>query len=222
MSDDLLIINSLDQDVVTDNEDVLLKIEQLIQESIDTKDVYKALNICKQVYNVALLSGKALAKILYLLQSNWSTFSIADDFCDTLTAYTGMSRRTILTYPSVYSMEAENKIPELYRDEIMAKNIKNLVPIAKTLEAGYELDGEDWEDLVQATDFSTISAKLRDIKGKEPRPQALIITLERDGTLQVVQNDTICNCGWLDIESDDPITQKAINRIVTSSGIMTR
>lgn len=220
-NDELIILSPLDQNIEVPNEDdILSKIEAMILQSIEEKDAKKAINICKQVYGIALLSGKALARILYLIKTNWHKFEIKDDFYDTMMSSTGLSKHTLQTYPAVYSMEAESKIPEKYQEEIMQKNMRDLVPIAQALDAGYEIEDDEWEELVDAPDFSTLNAKLRDIKGKEPRSHALILTMDRDGGIKALKNEQQFYVGWLNISEDNEVVQQAISRIKRGAGVL--
>ena len=220
-NDELLIISPLDQSLEMNDEDhIIEKIEGMILESIEEKDIKKAISICKQVYGIALLSGKALARILYLIQTNWHRFEMNDNFYDVMMSATGLSKKTLQTYPAVYSMEAENKIPEQYKDDIMSKGIHNLIPIAQALDAGYEIEDDEWQELIEAPDFSTLNAKMRDIKGKEPRSNALILMIDREGGLKAIKKDRQVYVGWLNIDDDDEVVQQAINRLIRGGGIL--
>ena len=221
MNDELLIISPLDQDLdVADDDQILEKIEKMILDSIEEKDVHKALNICKQVYKIALLSGKALAQVLYLMKIHWNDFGIQDDFYDVMTSVTGLSKHTVQTYPEVHALQAENKVPEAYREDIMKKNIRNLVPIAQALNAGYEIDDDEWEELVDAPDYSTINAKLREIKGKEPRSHALILMMDRDGGLKAIKNEQQVYIGFVNISDENEVVQQAITRLIKGAGVL--
>ena len=221
MNDELLIISPLDQNLdVADDDQILEKIERMILDSIAEKDVHKALSICKQVYKIALLSGKALAQVLYLMKIHWEEFGVGDDFYDVMVSATGLSKHTVQTYPEVHALQAENKIPEAYRDDIMKKNIKNLVPIAQALNAGYEIDDDEWEELVDAPDFSTVNAKLREIKGKEPRSHALILMMDREGGIRAIKGDVQIYIGFLNTSEENEVAQQAIQRLIKGAGIL--
>jgi hypothetical protein len=218
--DDLLIISPLDQDIDVNDADVLSQIERLIMESIAEKDLQKALHICKQIYGIAKLSGKALAKVLYLIKSHWGEFGLSDNFEDTLTSVTGLTRHTIQTYTAVWDVFESGKIPEQFSDIVMGKNIKLIVPIAQTLNAGYEIDDDDWEELSDASDFSTVSKKLREIKGQPPRSNSLQIIMDRSGGLTAIKEDERRYVGWLNLDDQDDIVQQAIQRIIKGAGVL--
>ena len=220
-NDELLIISPLDQSIdVADDEHVLEKIEQMIMDSITEGDYLKAIHICTQLIQVTKLSGLALAKSLYLIKSNWDKFTISDNFDDTLASRTGLTKATIQRYTSVWSMYAENKVPELFADTIKQMNIKSQIPIAQALDAGYEIDEDDWEELAEAPDFSTVNAKMRDIKGKEPRSHALMLLMDRDGGIKAIKQDKQVYVGWVNLSDEDEVVQQAISRIIKGSGVL--
>lgn len=218
---ELLIINPLDQSIeVEDDEHVLERIEQMIIESIESRDYHKAIHICVQLIQVTKLSGLALAKSLYLIKSNWDKFEISDNFDDVLTSKTGLTKATIQRYTSVWSMYANKSIPIDYVDDIQQMNIKSQIPIAQALDAGYELTARDWKELADAPDFATVNAKLREIKGKEPRSQALTLMMDRDGGIKAIKQNRQVYVGWLNIGDEDEIVQQAISRIEKGAGII--
>lgn len=218
---DLLIIDPLDQFIdVNDDGHVLERVEQMIMDSIEKNDYNRAIHICVQLIQITKLSGLALAKSLYLIKSNWDKFGMSDNFDDTITSRTGLTKATIQRYTSVWSMYAEEKIPKTFIDEIQQMNIKSQIPIAQALEAGYEFTEADWEEISEAPDFSTVNAKLREIRGKEPRSQALILMMDRDGGIKAIKQDNQIYIGWLNISDDNSIVQQAITRIEKGAGII--
>lgn len=221
MNDELLVISPLDQDLSVDDDDhVLEKIEGMILQSIQEHDHHKAIHICKQLIQITKLSGLALAKSLYLLKSNWDEFDLSDNFDDVMAGSIGLHKATIQRYTSVWKMYETNLIPDKFEDAIMQKSMKTLIPIAQALDAGYEIDDEEWEELVDAPDFSVVNAKLREIKGKEPRSNALILMMDREGGLKAIKNDEQVYIGFLNISDENEVVQQAITRLVKGSGIL--
>jgi len=220
-NDELLIISPLDQSVEIEDEDgVLDKIRHIINDSIEEKDAQKALHVCYQIVKILQLGGLALAESLYMISSHWDELNVNDAFEDVVSARTGLHKFTVQRYVSVWSMYAQNKIPEEYRDQIRGMNIKSQIPIAQALSAGYEITDGEWEELADANDYSTVNATMRDIKGKEPRSNALIMLLDRDGGITATKGGERVTIGWLDISEDDPIVQQAITRIIKGGGIL--
>lgn len=219
--DDIMLIGSLDQPIATDNGWVLNRIDEVINESVQKHDALIALNVCKQLVEISKTSGLALAKVLYLIRENWDQYDVGDDFTNTVLSYTGLHHHTIDRYISVWSMFAHEQVPPELTEELKQRNMKELVPVAKAIEQGYEISDENWEAIAEATDFAEVAKIVReDIKQKEPRKGSLQIYMDRGGTLWAFQDGERYFVGSLEVTDDEDAVQKAINRIVSGSGII--
>lgn len=220
MNDDLLVIGGLDQPVPYDHEWLMNEVEKKVQQSIEEKDINIAIGLCKSLVGVGRASGLALAKALYMINKNWSRYEIDDELVDVLYDGVGLHKATIDRYIKVYAVIESGIIPDDKLEAIKQRNIKDLIPISTAVTQGYEIDDKDWEELAEAPDFNSVSAKIREIKGKEPRKGSLQILLRRDGTLEAVQDGIIDHVGYLEIHSKRDSVQKAIERIKKHSGIL--
>jgi len=220
--DELLVTTGLDQPVPAHNEPILERVESIIKKSVEKRDAYIALEACKQLVEVAHLSGNALAKALYMIKVNWDKYDIDEPFENVAFAYIGLHKSTIERYISVHEMYVTKQIPSDLKDRIQQLNIKSQIPIAFALKQGYEIDRENWEELANAPDFSSVQQKIREIKGKEPRSGALVLMLEQDGTINVIYRGKTEFVGYLNVDSDNDAVQKAINRITKGAGILER
>jgi hypothetical protein len=219
---DLLELNGLDQSLSVDTEPILERVDEIVQESIERGDVYYALNFGKGLIEVAQISGMGLAKLFYLLKKHWSEFQLGDKFDDVAFAYVGRTKDTVDKYVRVWEMYENNIIPPQFEDEIKQKNIKDQVPIAlMTVSQGYELDEEQWQQIVDAPDYTSVGAVVRDIKGKEPRKSALLIFIDSDGNLSAQQEGEIQFVGYFNEEPGD-IAEKAQQRLLRSAGVLQR
>ena len=217
---DLILLNGLDQSLPVKDDWILDKVDEIIKESLDRKDVYYALNSCKALKQIAQLSGIALAKFFYLIRDNWDAYEIDEDFDEIAFDYVGVHKNTVSNYTRVWEMHDTDVIPESVSEDIRQRNIKDQIPIALALDQGYEIDEEDWQDLSDAPDFTTVAAKIREIKGKEPRKSALLIFISDDGTLTVTQEGQTEFVGYLNTDEAGEIAQKAIQRILKASGVL--
>jgi len=93
--------------------------------------------------------------------------------------------------PNQWEMYEKKFIPKEFEDEIRGKNIKDQIYIATLPAQGYEPDEDEWQDIVDAPDYNSVSAKVREIKGKEPTRSALLIFISEDGTLSAQQEGEI-------------------------------
>lgn len=219
---DLILLNGLDQALPINDNWILDKVDEIIEESLERNDVYYALNACRNVKQIAQLSGIALAKFFYLIKRNWEEYGIGDNFNDTVADYVGTHPATVSKYMRIWEMHETKLIPEEFAEDIRQRNIKDQVPIATAIAQGYEMDDEDWQELVDASDFNEVSAKIREIKGKEPSRSALLIFLSDDGQLSAMQEGETEFVGFLNIEGAGLIAEKAIQRIIKTSGMLER
>jgi hypothetical protein len=221
-SDEFLIITSLDQPLDIDDKEILQKAENVIQEAIEQQNAYIALNVCRELVGVGKLSGMALAKILYSIKDSWESFDIDDWFEDVVYEYIGLHQTTVTRYVRVWEMYAEEKIPKKFEEKIQQRNIKEQIPIANAIAQGCEIDDDDWKELADAPDLSTVLRVVRDISGKPPRKSSLQIYLDRDGSLWAYQENQKGFVGSLEVDDKEELVKKAIERLVKNSGVMKR
>jgi hypothetical protein len=218
---DLELLNGMDQSVPIDDGWILNKIDEIIADSIEQKDAYVALNSCRQLRQISQLTGVALAKLFYLIKKNWEIYEIGDNFSDTVADYAGVSSATVSKYVKVWSMYENKLLPPEVEDEIRQKNIKDQVPISTLVtEDEYELDEDDWQNIVDAPDFNTVNREIRDITGKKQYKNALNIFMSEDGTLNATQHDETEYVGFLNVEGADDIAWKAIQRLIRTAGVL--
>ena len=222
MSDDtLLLFDGLDQSIATDHDWALKRVEEIIQQSVVSRDAYVALNACKSLIQVSKISGLSLAKALYLVKSNWSNYDIEDEFEDVAYSYIGLHPHTVNRYCTLWRAYDKNLIPENVREEIQQQNVKQQIPIAMALEQGYEISDEIWQKLSDAPDLSSVSKILReDVKGQEPRKGSLQLSIDHVGTIWAFAEGNRYFVGSLEIDSEDEFIQKSIERIKKGAGIL--
>jgi hypothetical protein len=219
---DLLEVNGLDQSLSVDTKPMLEKIDEIVQVSIEHKDVYIALDFGVNLIQVAQISGIGLAKLFYLIRKNWDKFEIGDDFDSVAYSYVGRTKATVDRYVRVWEMYENQSIPEEFEEEIRQKNIKDQIIIATLPAQGYKPSEEEWQDIVDAPDYTSAAKKVREIKGKEPTKSALLIFISETGELSAQQEGETQFVGYLDINDAGDIAEKAIQRILRTSGVLQR
>ncbi|OGH07418.1 MAG: hypothetical protein A2W22_03045 [Candidatus Levybacteria bacterium RBG_16_35_11] len=217
---DIVITSGLDQSIPISVDTVLDKVDTIFMQSLKEKDPYLALNEAKTVLQLANLSGWYLAKLLYLMEKNWTVYEIDDRFEDVVFSWMGLHRDTVSKYVKVWSLFAGTDVPESRKLQLLQRNIKDLIPIANAISQGYEIEDEDWEEISDAVDFNSLSEVMREIKGQEPRKNAMRIFMDNVGTLFVYHQDKEYFLGSLEVSDDNEIVKKAINRIIKNSGII--
>ncbi len=221
MSDDEL-LSGLDQPLPSDAFNALeVEIDLLYALALEDKKPYLILNKARELIGGFRASGLALAKIFYRLHKDWEKFGVADHLTDVIRDYTGFERVTVDRYISVWAKYEEGLIPPSLQGDFRYRPMKDQVAIAKTLDQGYEIGEDEWQQLANAPDQATVGIILRDIKGTPMRKGGILITLKRSGDLIAWSNDEQKFLGWLNIEEakDDEVVAKAIDRILSSSNI---
>ena len=218
---DLLLVGSMDQPLQTDNTWFLERIDEYIKKSIKEKNAYIALNAAKEIVAIGKLSGLGLAKLLYFTKKNWKKYKIKEDFDDMAYEYVGIAKVNVERYVRVWSMFDYALIPQDHVEELQQRNIKDLIPIATALHQGYDIEQDEWEAIVDAPDYNSVAKVIReDVKGKEPRKGALALYLDKKGTLWAYQDNERKFLGSLEIDDEDEIVQKALDRIIKNSGVL--
>lgn len=223
MSDnnDLLLIGDLDQAIDTDNGWMETRIDNIIKKSIAEKNAYVALDAAKTLVGIAKISSYAIAKLLYYTKKNWDVYGLKETFEEVAYDHAGIHRDNVDRYIRVWSMFDNKLIPEEFEDEIKQRNIKDNIYLAQQLERGHEVNEKTWEKLVDAPDYNTFAHVIREeITHKPLRKGALSIYLDAKGTIWAYQDKERKFVGSLEVDSDDDIVLKAIDRIIKGAGML--
>jgi len=215
-----LVLGSLDQSILIRSQDTLYAIEKIVENSIENGDAFIALNACKSLIKLSKISGITLAKGLYLIKENWEHYNMDEPFERIAYVAIGVHPDTVNRYVEVWELFAKNKIPKPYVDKLKSQNIKSLIPIAKAVKQGYELDDKDWKALANAPDFYTIQNEIREIKGQEPRKSTLQLRLDEYGSIWAWKRNERYFVGSLEIDDEEEVVQQAISKITRNSGIL--
>jgi len=219
--DELQIFTSFDQSLDVNEDWMLEKVQDIIQTAIREKDVNIALTACKTLIAVTKLSGKGLAKLLYLLRENWDKFECDETFEEVIYAQSGLHAYTVNRYIAVYeNIYVNPAIPAEVAEDIQQKGIKELIPIAMALNEGYEIDNQAWERLRTAPDLNTVLHIVReDVKEIPPRKGTIQLQLDEVGTIWAFCDGERYFVGSLEITDTSKVIQSAIRRIVRGAGI---
>jgi len=220
---DLFVTSSLDQTNEINASWVIERMDEVIRESISKRNVDIAVNILNQLLTISKLSGLGLAKGLYELSTNWEIFGIDEPFTDYIYQRIGKHKATVERYIKVWKMFAKEMIPTEYTQQIMSINIISQIPIANTLDQGWQLDNDDWKKLAYAPDGATINKILHEIKNEPERSNSLRLEVDRGGNIWVYPGkDERKFVGTLELDSEYDCVKKAVKRITSRSGIMER
>lgn len=220
MEKELEISAPLDQSLVVDDSDILLEIEVRINRAISLHDADEAFLVCEAMIGQMKRSGIALAKALWMIKTDWDKLSIGDDFFPTAQHYLGLHPHTIERYVKVWDM-LDKYVPESIRAKIQQKNIKILIPIANAIAQGFEIEDSTWKKLVAAPDYSEVSKIVREeIKDESPRKNNLTLQVDGLGSVWAYNSGEKYYVGSLEVGDERDIVIKAIERIISNSGIL--
>ena len=135
--------------------------------------------------------------------------------------YLGIHRHTVERYCKIWRLFSY--VPDKYLEDVQQMGIKSIIPIANAVSQGYELDEDDWEEVLSDSSFANVNKYIREeVKGKEPRKSGLSLSLDREGSLWAYAEDKHFFIGSLEVVDYEPIVKKAKQRIVNNSGILER
>lgn len=220
MDKDLEITVSLDK-LQVEHQDILSEVDEHIKYAIEAKDVELAFMFCKDRLIKIKNEGLALAKALWMINYNWNVFKLGDEFLPTANDYLGsyLHPHTIERYVKVWNM-LTSYVPEELKEELKGKNIKYLIPIANAVASGYEVDNETWEKLADAPMSEIPEIVREDITKKPARKNNLTLKIDENGSIWAYTISGRYFIGSLEVKIEEEHVQKAVNRIITNSGIL--
>lgn len=205
--------------MIKSNDTLSDRVDKLLSDAVKQGDADQAFQICNDLRELQHRAGLALAKVLWTIWKNWKEFGIEEDFFDNSALRSGIHRHTVERYVRIYDMII-NSVPNELVDRVQKFNIRDLSPVANAINQGYEIEDKTWDKIANSLDTREIAKIVReDVKGVEPRSNTISLWMDRDGSLWAFNNDQRYFVGSLELSSDDEIIQKAINRIVSNTGI---
>lgn len=220
MINDIIIETPLDQPSTLSID--LSWVDEKVLGYIKDSDLDAATNMVLDMKRAAQLSGMSLAISLYYLEKYWERFETDTNFFDELMVRTGFHRNTITTYTKVGKLLRE-EAPEGVREQLSNLRVNQLIPIANAVAQGYEIGNETWQELVATEDEAAVREIIRDdVKESDPRESSLRLWVTRDGTIFAYKGKKSQQkyVGSLEVESDDPDVQKAVERIIKNAGML--
>lgn len=196
--------------------------DKVIRETEEKQDIYHALNYLSMFHRVDKITGIASCKILYyIFARERSKYKTDDEFYHMIRSYTGFGWVTIKRYIAIWDLFAQNKIPELYQEELKQKPLNTLVPIIGTLNAGYEVSNEHWEEIIDAKNNPEVSRILREkVRGQEPSEKALYFEYyPSTGMFYAVSGGKRSIMAKFAVNSNDNITKRGIQRLLANQSL---
>ncbi len=220
------ITSSLDQGLPLQQESMefLQSMKSQYTKMYEQKDKTAIVKFLNNIYNVSRISSIVLANVLYWLNNDWETWGLGEDFVEFAFDHLGYTRTTIDRYIAIGKMYNLEYVPAHLKEQVFSMTMKSLVPIAKTIEQGYEISEDRWETLAYCPDDNSVRKEIRSIKGVAPRKHSMIIMIHPDGEIVALFGDDSVPIylGYLNVDIDDDRAQAAISRIIENSNILRR
>jgi hypothetical protein len=184
----------------------------------DTGDINHVMKVLNGLDDVEDITGKAKAKLLWA-SSEWFTLNKpTEDFTDHVISTTRIKKSMVDRYVPTWKYIEDCIIPK----EIQVRPMRELVPIAMTLKQGYEISKEQWRKIGLCSNDRELDEVLRKVKGKQPRKNARIIKLGKDGSLWGWKNNERYFLGYLNVKEaeENEVIAEFIEKIKTSAGVI--
>lgn len=217
MSNEIVKKEELDLSKVT-RRDVLDECKRIIQELNEHGNIHKAAAAVTALEKISDTAGLGRAYLLYGMYAWYEKHNEGDE---TFFSAIGITENHKIVYArrlmTVWEQIEKKAIPT----DIQKRSVKVLIPIAKTLSAGYVIDDEGWLAIRMTANEQEVGEVLRNIKKTKPRSNLLALVLQPDGTIYAYRGEERRYVGFLNITDDpnDDIIEAAHNKIIDNSPI---
>lgn len=202
-------------------------VDKVVTNSLIQADPRPALEFGRRLRRDGQLKGLALAKLLSCLDRNWTTFQttgMEERIEDIVFVEMGISPQTTRKYVRLWEDLFENPmIDQSIKNKLFGKSIKSLLLLTAAARDG---DDIDWDKIAGAENGAEIRDLVREARGPATSSEtSIILVMDRDGVLYAKKgsDDERHMVGRLLIgEMDNPVIEKAVNRIVERGGIIWR
>lgn len=221
-----LVISGLDQTLPMQEAQtsLLARVDKIIEAAVEGGNPDLAAGALMSLSGISRMSGLASAKFIYTFKYSWKKFaqSKTQSFEEYADDKLGYHKATVKRYFRVWEMLVSHDIPKEYSDRLKLQPIRCLIAIATMWSQGFPVETNQWLELANAPDPSTVSKVIRKIKKVEPKKGSIQIAMEEDGTLYAWKDDKRYFVGSLNVEDENEVVQKAISRITGDGRILER
>jgi hypothetical protein len=226
MSDDVAIVSSIQ----LSGESIIQNIDEAVNRSIAAGDPLIALEYGRSLQLEGQVRGLALAKMLYKMKKNWAIFvsaGVEDDFETVVYSVNGYKPGTIDKYVRLWENVFENAtLEEELKNRLAALPIGQLLLLSAAASDG-DLSRADWDKVTVASNKEEVRDIVREARGERTSSgTAVSLKLyDRDGgqhprgTLVAYQGDESIVVGYLTMDDESLLFDKAKSRLVNGAGI---
>lgn len=214
---------ALDQALPIEYDEIIDAVQNTLFDIIDGNEennelrAVRAIKVVIEMKQKVEKHGRAMVVALGIIEENWASFGIDEEFVDYAFEMSGLHRHSIERYVKLYKSYKAHPA-------LIDKPLKAAIPISNKLAQGFEFSDETWQKLDEAPDYQTVSSILSDYTGGSgERKNQLNLWMDRSGAIWAYnKNDERKFIGSLEVSvaNDEPMIAKAIERIVHNAGIL--
>lgn len=177
-----IVIQGIDQflPVQKAQREILKRVDDITKEAIEGGNPEIAFRAMEALLGISQISGLGFSKFAYTMKHSWKNFNQRDTFESRMEDRLGRGKKTVNDNIRVWEMLLSDEIPKEYREKFKTMPIRCLIPIANLWAQDWEVESNQWAELSNAPDPTTISKLIRKIKGVEPKSNALNIEWDKD------------------------------------------
>ena len=213
---DAIVLSGIDQFLPhgQTEKSILKNIHDTVSDAIANQDVVALGKIGQALLGVGQVSGIAFAEYVYTVEACWSQLKQRDNFYTWAEDKLGRDEKTLERYQRVWSMFISGDVPKEYVDKFKLMPIRVLIPIATLWAKGkYDISDLRWKQLSSAPDPTTVGKLIREIKGTQPRKNAINIEWHvKDKQLIAWQDGKPSYIGLL-YDENDPTAVATLDRL---------
>lgn len=217
------IISNIDLPISFTEQDMALlnMVDEQIERSLASGDVRVVLKFGRAIKRDMQVHGIALAKLLAKVEEHWSFYTeggVDDEFVDVVYAEMGTPPSTTRKYVNMWkAIFDNNNIDENVKKQLLGRPIKTLLLLTAAANEG----SINWDEILSTSTHTEVQEIVRAARGEATSSKnRIVITWKRDGTLVARRQEEVVEIGYLNCDDENEIGVKAIERIVSNSGIM--
>jgi hypothetical protein len=206
-------------EVVHTLQKVLTIARMTVDSSVKNKDPQYLLSCIRGEFSARHTSDISAIELCYLGQKHWEEFGIDGEFLDYARDYVGKGVETIRRYSQIGKME--EFVPIKWRGTLWCRPVRNLIAIAQAVNEHGNFSEDEWHALSRCVNGQEVRMRLEEILQKERKAtNRLTITIDRDGGLTAVKRGKRASIGMLLLAPGNELIAEAVQRIISSAGIL--
>lgn len=197
----------------------LTETESVAREIKETKNFDKGFHFVRLMKRMRQTLDDGTGVVLNVMADIWEPDEHdGESFEQATVRETGLELVTIQRHLKI--QRTQTLIPEEFQDDVADMPFRSKIQIAGLVEGGYEMDEDDWKEIVRQPSDKDVAKVARRIKGVEPRSNWFEITIDSNGVLMCHSVRGHFEVGRLNVYDDNPDVQKGIARLTSCTNVI--